>query len=58
VRFIRDTLDINVEMFGNYCADFANLDAFGHGWDEAQVAEDHDQPPIRKPPRMRRCSKI
>jgi hypothetical protein len=49
VRFIRDLLDIDVEMLGNERADLVVFDAFpgGCSLSEAQATEGHDHPPIR-----------
>jgi hypothetical protein len=49
VRFIRDALDIDVEMFSNKRPDLPDSDAFIAACllSEAQAIEVHDQPPIR-----------
>jgi hypothetical protein len=46
VRFIRDMLDIDVEMLRNKCADLVNFVASpgGHSLTKAQTIEGHDQP--------------
>jgi hypothetical protein len=47
VRFIRDVLDIDVEMPGNNRADFVDFVAFtgGCSLSEVQATEGHGQPP-------------
>ena len=44
VDFIRDALDIDVEMLGNKCADFADLDTFIAACLLSET-QGHDQPP-------------